>query len=54
MGDKDQKYIQEGRSVSQPAIPLTSQISTEGYNLQVKNQSPPPRPTTPPVNQKKS
>lgn len=43
--------LQDGSSIS--AVPLTKQILTEGFNLQIKNQSPPPRPTTQPVNPKK-
>ena len=49
------QFIQEGMGISQSvAVPLTQQISTEGYNLKIKNQAPPPRPTTSPVNPKKS
>ncbi|MGY6089640.1 hypothetical protein [Avibacterium paragallinarum] len=37
---------------TQSSVPLTQQIA-EGFNLKVSNKAPSPRPTTPPVNQKK-
>ncbi|CUU53161.1 hypothetical protein [Actinobacillus pleuropneumoniae] len=45
-------FAQDSVKISE--VPLTAKISAEGYNLRIKNQTPPPRPTTPPVNQKKS
>lgn len=41
----------EGRN-THSSVPLTQQIA-EGFNLKVANKTPSPRPTTPPVNQKK-
>lgn len=58
MTNKNDSFVMTNGSVSMEgrnthsSVPLTQQIA-EGFNLKVANKTPSPRPTTPPVNQKK-